>query len=330
MDDPSKDAVRKLVLDSIPHEGLFAYGREAMLVAPPPVRTLDLHVDEPARPIELRDARPPVAGDAEPADTALDLRARPQGEAVYIHDLEAQPARSDLSQVARVLKKTKGLLQRSGDQLRPFESVDFHVRQSGTVSPAWEATTRRYSCVVCGRARQDRVEWNPAGLLMPGATPARAIEQAMTEERSDPLMSPDVARYLEQTRIPLRLAAVTESGWPLVLSLWFVLRRGSLWCATQRSAKIVRHLRADPRCAFEVAPEQPPYRGVRGQGRASLHPAHGKEILETLLDRYLGTTTSPLARQLLSKSDAEVAIEVKPVTLFSWDYSDRMKGSLQE
>jgi len=150
----------------------------------------------------------------------------------------------------------------------------------------------------------------------------------MTTEPADPLISPDVARYLEGTRIPLRLAAVTESGWPLVLSLWFVLREGSLWCATQRTAKIVRHLEANSRCAFEVAPEQLPYRGVRGRGTVILHRARGKEILEALLNRYLGGTTTPLARRLLSKSETEVAIEIKPVTLFAWDYSNRMEGSL--
>jgi hypothetical protein len=136
-------------------------------------------------------------------------------------------------------------------------------------------------------------------------------------------------RYLEEIRIPLRLAAVTESGWPLVLSLWFMLRAGSLWCATQGTAKIVRHLEADPRCAFEVAPEQPPYRGVRGRGRATIHAERGKETLEVLLHRYLGGTTSPLARQLLAKCDTEVAIEIKPITIFSWDYTNRMRGSLQ-
>ncbi|MFN8642393.1 MAG: hypothetical protein U0802_12345 [Candidatus Binatia bacterium] len=34
---------------------------------------------------------------------------------------------------------------------------------------------------------------------------------------------------------------------------------------------IVRHLRADSRCAFEIATNAAPYRGVRGQARAC-HP----------------------------------------------------------
>jgi hypothetical protein len=149
----------------------------------------------------------------------------------------------------------------------------------------------------------------------------------MTENRAT--MEEWMVRWLEETRIPIRVAALTESGWPAVLSLWYVPRDGSLWCATQRTAKIVRYLEGDSRCAFEVAPEDPPYRGIRGQGRASLHPGKGREMLETLLERYLGGTDSPLAGKLLSKAGSEVAIQIEPVSLFSWDYSERMKDSLQ-
>jgi nitroimidazol reductase NimA-like FMN-containing flavoprotein (pyridoxamine 5'-phosphate oxidase superfamily) len=141
-------------------------------------------------------------------------------------------------------------------------------------------------------------------------------------------MSGEVAQYLEEMRIPLRLAAVTESGWPLVLSLWYVLDDAKLWCATQDTAKIVRYLEADSRCAFEVASERPPYRGVRGQGRARLSSERGKEVLETLLDRYLSGRESPLAQRLLAKADTETAIEITPTTLFTWDYTSRMRRSV--
>jgi hypothetical protein len=40
-------------------------------------------------------------------------------------------------------------------------------------------------------------------------------------------------------------------------------------------ARILEYLRVEPRCGFEVASDRPPYRGVRGQGVASLHPAEG-------------------------------------------------------
>ncbi len=148
----------------------------------------------------------------------------------------------------------------------------------------------------------------------------------MSETRKEEsLITNDVAAYLDEMRIPLRLAVVTQSGWPMVLSLWYVLSDGMLWCATQDTARVVRYLRRDPRCGFEVASEQPPYRGVRGQGRATLSPEHGRRILEILLDRYLGGRESSLARRLLARAGREVAIGVAPTRVFTWDYTERMR-----
>lgn len=140
--------------------------------------------------------------------------------------------------------------------------------------------------------------------------------------------SAEMGQFLTESKIPLRLATNTVSSWPVVVSLWFVPLGGSLWCATQDSAVITGHLKHDSRCGFEVAPDQPPYRGVRGRATATLHPSRGEEILLILLDRYLGGTDSPLARRLLSKSGSEVAIEIVPTSVHSWDFRERMRGSL--
>jgi len=133
--------------------------------------------------------------------------------------------------------------------------------------------------------------------------------------------------YLEQAIMPVRLAVQNKRG-PLVLSLWFIPIEGSLWCATSGSARLIEYLRAEPRCGFEVAADTPPYRGVRGQGVAQLHPREGASILLRLLDRYSIGLESPLARNLLSRADQEIAIAIEPVTLTSWDFTVRMKGAV--
>ena len=55
---------------------------------------------------------------------------------------------------------------------------------------------------------------------------------------------------------------------------------------------------------------------------------NGREILEMLLMRYLKGDASPLARRLLARSENEVAIEIRPMNMFSWDYSERMQTSI--
>jgi hypothetical protein len=137
----------------------------------------------------------------------------------------------------------------------------------------------------------------------------------------------EMRAYLEQAIIPIRLAVQNKRG-PLALSLWFIPIEGKLWCATSGSARLIDYLRAEPRCGFEVAADQPPYRGVRGQGVAHLHPQEGASILLRLLDRYGIAPGSALARNLLSRSDQELAIAIEPVTMTSWDFTVRMKGAV--
>jgi nitroimidazol reductase NimA-like FMN-containing flavoprotein (pyridoxamine 5'-phosphate oxidase superfamily) len=133
-----------------------------------------------------------------------------------------------------------------------------------------------------------------------------------------------IERFLREIRIPIRIACNGASGHPVMASLWFVPAEGRLWCATRQTAQVASILSRDPRCAFEVSVERPPYLGVRGRGLATLHNDRGEAILKTLIDRYLGDSTSRLARFLLARVERETAIAIEPQTLVSWDYRDRM------
>ncbi|MEM9729901.1 MAG: pyridoxamine 5'-phosphate oxidase family protein [Myxococcota bacterium] len=139
----------------------------------------------------------------------------------------------------------------------------------------------------------------------------------------------EVRGFLTSTTIPLRLAANTPSGFPVVLSLWFVAEGDQLLGAVHESSRIAKRLEADPRCAFEVAPDDPPYRGVRGRARATLEPDGAGVLLERLLERYLGSTDSNLGRFLLSRASEERVVRVSPLGFSSWDYTERMDDALR-
>ncbi len=130
--------------------------------------------------------------------------------------------------------------------------------------------------------------------------------------------------FMADSIIPLRLAALDGAGFPVNISLWFLPEDGALWCATNRRAKLVTYLGQNPRVSIEVAADAPPYRGVRGQGMASLHPDQGWTMLDRLLTRYRISRSSQLARMLTAKADQEVAIRIAPTRLSSWDFSTRM------
>lgn len=137
-----------------------------------------------------------------------------------------------------------------------------------------------------------------------------------------------IAAYLGETMIPVRLAVQDITGSPWVMSLWFEYAEGGLWCATNAQSRLVTYLQVNPSCGFEVAADQPPYRGVRGKGTATIVPERGMEILQRLLKRYAIEPESSLARSLLAKSDQEVAIRIAPSRISSWDFTERMKGAL--
>ena len=134
-----------------------------------------------------------------------------------------------------------------------------------------------------------------------------------------------IEQYLRSTEIPVRLACLSTSGAPLLASLWFYYDDEAIWCATPRSAAVADLLSKDPRCAFEIAGDQMPYRGVRGQGSARLSREDGPLVLQRLIDRYLHSRDSDFARWLLARQDDEMAIRIEPTWLNSWDFSSRMK-----
>jgi nitroimidazol reductase NimA-like FMN-containing flavoprotein (pyridoxamine 5'-phosphate oxidase superfamily) len=134
----------------------------------------------------------------------------------------------------------------------------------------------------------------------------------------------NVNDFLTKACIPIRLACVTADGWPITISLWYVYIEEKFFCATQKDALILKFLSNHSRCGFEVAGDLPPYRGVRGWGHARLNETRGSEILHMLIKKYLGDKRSKLADFLMRRVENEVAIEIKPLSMFHYDYSNRM------
>jgi len=135
-----------------------------------------------------------------------------------------------------------------------------------------------------------------------------------------------VDTYLRAAAIPIRLACHGTAGFPLVLSLWYHWDGVSLWCAVQKDSQVAKLLSRDGRCAFEVAADRPPYRGVRGSATAELIPAEAEPVLRRLIARYLPDDGVPLARWLLGRLDTETALRLTPRRFYSWDFTRRMQG----
>ena len=162
---------------------------------------------------------------------------------------------------------------------------------------------------------------------MSPSPPADPLASLAGVRLKGPWDAAQVAGFLAEERSPLRLALIGEQGFPLVVSLWFRFEGDVLWCATHERSLVARRLAVDPRVGFEVSLNDPPYCGVRGQGRVEIVRAAGPATLEQLLQRYLGGTDSALAKWLLSRADGELALRIRPNWISSWDFSDRMPSA---
>ncbi len=130
--------------------------------------------------------------------------------------------------------------------------------------------------------------------------------------------------FLKSAALPMRLACVAADGYPRVVSLWYRFEAERLYAVTHQDSSLARLLRRNGRVGFEVAPNEPPYHGIRGQADVTLEPLGNQSTLRELLDRYLGGFDSGVAQWLLSRSDEEVLITIEPTRLYSWDYRERM------
>ena len=132
--------------------------------------------------------------------------------------------------------------------------------------------------------------------------------------------------FLRDSCFPLRVSSVSAKGYPHITSLWFRFIAGRFWCCTQQRAVVCRQVLRDPRVGFEVAVNDPPYFGVRGQGDAEIVQADATELLNELCDRYLGDSNARLKAWLLSRIATEAMIAITPRRLTSWDFRRRMSA----
>lgn len=139
-----------------------------------------------------------------------------------------------------------------------------------------------------------------------------------------PWVRREIDTYLSNTRVPLRLGCVGRDGFPRVVSVWYMYAEGSFLCAVHRDSQLVNLLRHSPRVGFEIAPNEPPYYGVRGQGIAELSGEGGAETLKQLIDHYLGLSNAPLAEWLMSRGEDELLVKISVQRFYSWDYRKRM------
>lgn len=134
-----------------------------------------------------------------------------------------------------------------------------------------------------------------------------------------------IFNYLDQTTTPMRISCHDDDGHPIICSLWFFHQDGILWAASHQKSHIIRRLIKNPNVGFEIATNDYPYHGVRGKANITLIRDAEVNILGKVIDKYLQGSNTKLANWLLSRQDEEYAIKITPISINSWDFSERME-----
>ena len=134
----------------------------------------------------------------------------------------------------------------------------------------------------------------------------------------------EAAEFLAVSRT-VTCATIGRDGWPHLMPLWYVIRRGELWSWTYAKSQKVRNLERDARCTLQVEAgrEYSELRGVMLACEAVIHrdldavSALGAEIAA----RYGGGDLTPELEAAMRKQAAKrVGLQFVERRRASWDH----------
>lgn len=150
-----------------------------------------------------------------------------------------------------------------------------------------------------------------------------------------PMSAEGVIDFLTNSKLNLQLSTIDQKGDPNIHPVWFFFdsSMNSFYIGTGRQSKKVANLRNHDTVYFCVDEPKPPYKGVRGKGKVTVHSDthHNVRIEEKILVKYMGGLESEGARMLMgmTKSGDAVIVEISPTYFSTWDYSkDSSSGIL--
>ena len=135
----------------------------------------------------------------------------------------------------------------------------------------------------------------------------------------------EIEKFLD-SKLNLQLATTDDQGEPNIQPVWFYYDKDGekLLITTSKLARKTQNLRNKPTIYFSIDDENPPYKGVKGKGIATLVEDPDKTVSQgdRISMKYLGTLDHPIAKMISegSKNGDNVVIEISPKFFSTWDY----------
>jgi hypothetical protein len=104
--------------------------------------------------------------------------------------------------------------------------------------------------------------------------------------------------------------------------VWFLYKEGRFLVAVDRDGTKARAIRDSPGVYFLVDVSSGPPRGVRGRGAAKVidDPALATDVTSRCAKKYLGSTRSKKAREIIGMGKESCVIEITPAYMATWKF----------
>ena len=130
-------------------------------------------------------------------------------------------------------------------------------------------------------------------------------------------------RSLLDAPSPAVLTLYGEDGEAIVSPVWFRVHGDAFEVVVAIADHKLEHLRRDPKCVLVVFETQPPFRGVRVRGRATLTPDDGAQVRLAIASRYLGAERGG-AYSDLARRPPGVVVRLPTSAARAWDLGDKL------
>lgn len=147
-----------------------------------------------------------------------------------------------------------------------------------------------------------------------------ALKFTLADRHARPLAKKEVAQLLAGPNL-LRLAFL-DDGAPMVHPVWFLYKGNKFLVATDNDGAKARAVRDNPGVYFLIDVGSSPPRGLRGKGTARVidDPSFATEVTSRCAKKYLGSTRSKKAREIIEMGKESCVIEITPAYMATWKF----------
>ena len=100
------------------------------------------------------------------------------------------------------------------------------------------------------------------------------------------MVSQKMMRFLKEINIPIRLSCISESDYPIVISLMYIYFDEKFFCATQNNSKIIGYLKRNSKCGFEIAGEDKKFYYAKAEVKHNQVVVYSDSVSNPVAARY--------------------------------------------